>query len=210
LTGSLWRTDLRGQDRRVRVRPQGDDGPDVWPGLPADGALEGGERPWVSQARRPRVVRRSHPSSVLTPRRCRRLISLREEEDMTFRPAAALKPLPDARPGASYSSRRRPELSKWQQVDNTPPCTSRKTRRDRRTKIRLRYALSATDRNQPQAPRLPRNEGVRGSNPRVGFRKAPLIRGLIVRPFRSGEAGKGLLVSPVGPRLAPQNHDLGT
>jgi hypothetical protein len=177
LTGSPW---PRRENRSSSARAAGSGSTPGrrWPGLPADGALEGGERPWVSQARRPGVVRMSHPSSVLTPRRCRRPISLREEEDMTFRPAAALKPLPDARPGASYSSRRRSELSKWQQVGNTPPCTSRKTRRDRRAKIRFCYALSATDRNQPQAPRLPRNEGVRGSNPRVGFSPIPVGEGV--------------------------------
>lgn len=122
----------------------------------------------MSQARRPRVIRTSHPCSVLTPRGCRRLMSLREEEDMRFRPAAALKPLPDARPGASYSSRRRPVPSTWQQVGNTPPCTNRKTLGGETAEMGLSCGLSATDRNQRQEPRRPRNDGVSGSHPLVG------------------------------------------
>src|ERR1039458_2868737 len=69
----------------------------------------------------------------------------------------------------------------------------------------LPSAFGATDRNQRQTPPLPRNEGVRGSHPRVGFRKSPLRWDFLVWRFRSGEAIKRLLLSLVGPRLAPQN-----
>jgi hypothetical protein len=56
---------------------------------------------------------------------------------------------------------------RWQQGGNTPPCTNRKTLGGESAEIGLYWALSATDRNQSQTPRRPRNEGVRGSSPRV-------------------------------------------
>jgi hypothetical protein len=93
---------------------------------------------------------------------------------------------------------------RWQQGGNTTPWTSRKTIRGRTGEIGLSWALSDTDRNQPQTPRRPRNEGVRGSSPRVGFTETPLRRSLVLGLFRSGEAAKGLLLSPVGSRLARQ------
>jgi len=54
-------------------------------------------------------------------------------------------------------------------VGNTPPGTDRKTPGDETAEMRLPSTASATGRSQPQTPRLPRNEGVRGSNPLVGF-----------------------------------------
>jgi hypothetical protein len=56
-----------------------------------------------------------------------------------------------------------------QRGDNTTPWTSRNTIRGETAEIGLPRSVSATDRNQPQTPRRPRNEGVRGSNPHVGL-----------------------------------------
>ena len=52
---------------------------------------------------------------------------------------------------------------KWQQVGNTTPWTNRKTPGGETAEIGLSQAASATDRNEPQTPRLTHNEGVRGS-----------------------------------------------
>jgi len=71
--------------------------------------------------------------------------------------------------------------SKRQRTANAPPGANRKTRGGETTEIGLPEAVSATDRNQPQTPRRPRNEGVRGSNPRVGFKKPRYDRVLTAR-----------------------------
>src|SRR5665213_4095974 len=66
--------------------------------------------------------------------------------------------------------------SKWQRAGNTRAGINRKTRGGETTEIGLSEAFSATDHNQPQTPRRPRNEGVSGSNLLVGFKKNPLRR----------------------------------
>jgi hypothetical protein len=71
------------------------------------------------------------------------------------------------------------------------------------TEIGLSEAVSAKDNNHPQTPPRPRNEGVRGSSPRVGFMIGPLRRAFLLSVFGSGKARRGLLLSLVGPRLAP-------
>jgi hypothetical protein len=62
---------------------------------------------------------------------------------------------------------------KWQRGRNTPLCTNSKTLPSEMAEIGLHRAFSAADRNHPQTPRRPRNEGVRGSSPRVGFPQNP-------------------------------------
>jgi hypothetical protein len=54
-----------------------------------------------------------------------------------------------------------------------PPCTNRKSFEDQTAEMGLSWALSVTDGNQPQSPRLPRNPWVRGSNPCVGSCQNP-------------------------------------
>ena len=65
---------------------------------------------------------------------------------------------------------------RWQRGGNTPPCTNCKELAGETAEIGLSWALSGMDRNPPQTPRRPRNEGVRGSSPRVGFKKLQLSR----------------------------------
>jgi hypothetical protein len=79
----------------------------------------------------------------------------------------------------------------WQQMGNTPTGTSRKRPGSETPEIGLFSAVNVTDRNQPQTPRLPRNEGVCGSNPLV----APCLVAALTRTFmvslRSGVAHEG-------------------
>jgi len=49
-----------------------------------------------------------------------------------------------------------------------------------------------------------RNEGVRGSSPRVGFRKAPLKPGSVVDTVEPGRIRQGLLFSRRPPVLMPE------
>ena len=87
---------------------------------------------------------------------------------------------------------------RWQRGGNTPPCTKRKSQEGETAGIGLTWSVSATDRNQPQTPRRPRNEGVRGSNPRVGFMISPQSRrrSLSHQP-KSDASTAGLLHDPV-------------
>jgi hypothetical protein len=62
-----------------------------------------------------------------------------------------------------------PYPPRWQQRGNTTPCTNRKTLGGETAEIGVFSAFSATDHNQRQAPRRPRNERVSGSNPLVGL-----------------------------------------
>jgi hypothetical protein len=106
-----------------------------------------------------RLRRRQRPEPPIGPRLSRALLT-------TYRS------VPRARSSAMMSTvtgrSGRPRVTRGNGVATHHPCTNRKSLWGETAEIGLAWALCATDCNQAQTPRRPRNEGVRGSNPRVG------------------------------------------